>query len=96
MKVEPLWSLDVGTQPVYSLVRTPDGTKMYAATGKTVVTFGPGPEITRQTSTQHPLVTCLAISPDGHMVVSMGTQNPEILENADPEMDMFLFLCSLK
>lgn len=73
MKVEPLWSLDVGTQPVYSLVRTPDGTKMYAATGKTVVTFGPGPEITRQTSTQHPLVTCLAISPDGHMVVSMGT-----------------------
>jgi len=23
-------------------------------------------------------------------------QNPEILENADPEMDMFLFLCSLK
>ena len=73
MKVEPLWSLDVGTQPVYSLVQTPDGAKMYAATGKTVITFGPGPEITRQTSTQHPLVTCLAISPDGHMVVSMGT-----------------------
>ena len=23
-------------------------------------------------------------------------QNPEMLENADPEMDMFLFLCSLK
>lgn len=73
MKVEPLWSLDVGAQPVYSLVQTPDGSKMYAATGKTVVTFGPGPEITRQTSTQHPLVTCLAISPDGHMVVSAGT-----------------------
>lgn len=73
MKVEPIWSLDVGTQPIYSLVQTPDGSKMYAATGKTVVTFGPGPEIARQTSTQHPLVTCLAISPDGHMVVSSGT-----------------------
>lgn len=72
MRAELLWSIAAGTQPVYSLSKVPDSSKIYGCSGEKVTMFSTTGQVVKTIATQHTAITQIAAAPDGQRISTVG------------------------
>lgn len=78
MHTKPLWSASVGTDPVYSVAATPDGSKLFTCSGQNISVLSPEGQLLKVIPTPHLPISNFAVSPDGQRVVTLGLEGTVI------------------